>query len=98
MIIPTRIRVGLRRYDVLQPDHCAVKGAAGAVFYQQRVIEVALRLRKRKRTPAQRSETFWHEVTHAVLHDMKHPLAHNERFVTAFAKRLSDTINSARFE
>lgn len=98
MIIPVRIRVGLKRYDVLQPEHCTVKGAAGAVFYQKRIIEVALRLNKRKRKPAQRFETFWHEVTHAVLHDMKHPLAHNERFVSSFARRLSDTINSARFE
>ena len=41
--------------------------------------------------------TFWHEMTHAILDDMGHDLTHNERFVTAFANRLSDAIDSAKF-
>jgi len=35
-------------------------------------------------------------MTHAVLHDMKHELCSDEKFVSAFAKRLSSAINSAK--
>jgi hypothetical protein len=48
--------------------------------------------------PKERAEVFWHEVTHAILHDMKHPLWRSEKFVQAFAKRLNDSIHSAEFE
>jgi len=47
------------------------------------------------RPQAQRSETFWHEVTHAILHDMKDPHWNDEKFVTAFSKRLNQVINTA---
>ncbi len=43
------------------------------------------------------AHTFWHELTHAILHDMKHPLAPNEEFVEKFSKRLNDAIHSAKF-
>ena len=42
-------------------------------------------------------ETFWHEVTHAILHDMNSKLTYNEKFVEAFSKRLSRAIDSAKF-
>ena len=43
-------------------------------------------------------ETFWHEMTHAILEDMgRHTLNRDERFVTQFANRLSAAIASARF-
>jgi hypothetical protein len=43
-------------------------------------------------------ENFWHEITHAILHDMgEDKLNANERFVVEFSKRLSKAIKSARF-
>jgi hypothetical protein len=42
------------------------------------------------------SDTFWHEVTHAILHDMGHPLWSNEKFVTRFANRLNEVVNTAK--
>jgi hypothetical protein len=45
----------------------------------------------------ERSNTFWHEITHAILHDMGSELTHNEKFVTAFADRLDQAIKTARF-
>lgn len=43
-----------------------------------------------KRLPnTELSETFWHEVTHAILHDMRRDDLNNESFVKAFSKRLS---------
>jgi len=44
------------------------------------------------------SETFWHEVTHAVLHDMHHPLWADEKFVTEFSERLNQVITTAKFK
>jgi predicted heme/steroid binding protein len=41
-------------------------------------------------------DTFWHELTHAILYDMGHDLSSNERFVSAFANRLCDAVNSAK--
>jgi hypothetical protein len=40
-------------------------------------------------------ETFWHELTHAVLYEMDHPLYRSEVFVTRFAQLLNKAINSA---
>ncbi len=40
--------------------------------------------------------SFWHEVTHAILYDMGHNLHNNEHFVTQFANRLSDAVDSAK--
>lgn len=41
------------------------------------------------RTLPQQTQTFWHELLHAALHDMGHPLYDNELFVDALAKRLA---------
>jgi hypothetical protein len=45
----------------------------------------------------ERSNTFWHELTHAILYDMDCKLTHNEKFVTAFANRLDQAIKTAKF-
>jgi Zn-dependent peptidase ImmA (M78 family) len=43
-------------------------------------------------------ETFWHELTHAILHDMgEHQLNNRESFVEEFANRLARAIQTARF-
>lgn len=34
-------------------------------------------------------QTFWHELLHAALHDMHHPLYANETFVDELAKRIA---------
>jgi hypothetical protein len=45
----------------------------------------------------ERAETFWHELTHAILYDMNNKLTHDEDFVTDFSKRLHQAISTARF-
>jgi hypothetical protein len=47
-------------------------------------------------TEHERGETFIHELTHAVLFDMKHPLWNNERFVTDFANLFYEAIRTAK--
>jgi hypothetical protein len=46
----------------------------------------------------ERTNTFWHELTHAILFDM-HELKLNadEKFVSAFADRLDQAIKTAKF-
>jgi hypothetical protein len=46
---------------------------------------------------AERANTFWHELTHAILFDMGDKLTHNEKFVTEFSNRLDQAIKTARF-
>jgi hypothetical protein len=100
MQLPKSIRVGKTRYPVVQPFAMIPPTHAGSVTYGHN-IRVALTMhtgsRLAVRSERQRSETFWHEVTHAILHDMGSKLEANEQFVTAFSKRLNDAIRSAKF-
>ena len=101
MMIPTTIKIGKTKYPVLQPYCLLPPDCAGSVTYGHS-IRVANNMRVRgrlaPRSERQRSETFWHEVTHAILHDMGHKLEANEQFVTAFSQRLNDAIRSAKFQ
>ena len=98
-MIPTSIKIGKTRYPVVQPFALIPPTHAGSVTYGHN-IRVAHVIRKGPRYVArserQRSETFWHEVTHAILHDMGSKLEANEQFVTEFSKRLNDAIRSAK--
>lgn len=100
MIIPDSLRIGKVHYTVYEPLFSPKPHTYGSINYLLGNIYVAQRHphNRRVRTPAQRSGTFWHEVTHGILYDMRSPLFNDEKFVTAFAQRLSATINSARFE
>jgi hypothetical protein len=54
-------------------------------------------LRGYKYDADEQANTFWHELTHAVLYDMGNKLTHDEKFVTEFADRLDQAIKTARF-
>lgn len=43
-------------------------------------------------------QTFFHELTHAVLHLMGHRLAHNEAFVDQFASLMHQALTGARYK
>ena len=90
MTLPSKVRVGARWYSV-EVVEAMLDKCYGRVYYDKRMIHV----HKRKRTGME--DTFWHETVHAILHDMEHPLYRYERFVTAFADRLSKAIRSVKF-
>jgi predicted heme/steroid binding protein len=70
----------------------------GRVDYDAKTIELAMYDNKGNTfEQSEVDDTFWHELTHAILYDMGHDLSSNERFVTAFANRLCDAVNSAKF-
>jgi hypothetical protein len=68
------------------------------VDYKSRTIDIAaLNYWTGEKLPDKEvSDTFWHEVTHAILEDMDHPMYRDERFVTAFANRLNEVVLTAK--
>lgn len=97
--IPRKLKVGKNWYSVEIVETLKRRAEMGCVFYALSAIQVAKRsnLDKRAFSPAEMTNTFWHELTHAILHDMNHQLCNNEKFVTEFANRLTQAITTAKF-
>lgn len=97
MQIPKQFKLSDNTYTVEMVRHTAPRGTMGTVYYGKRHIELATHSGRNDRSFKQEEidDTFWHEVTHAILRDMDHKLWNNERFVTEFAKRLTQVINTA---
>lgn len=96
MQLPKTIKVGRTTYSVQQPKSLP-RTALGHIDYGAKTISVAYYFDKIKLSKDERSDTFWHELTHAILHDMNSRLVNDESFVTRFAYRLNNAINSAKF-
>lgn len=88
MIIPKEIKVGKRKIPVSKIK--GMKLIRGKYVWDQKIVI------SDEYTQKQQYETFWHEVTHAILHEMKHPLNRNEKFVTRFAQLLTQAITTAK--
>ena len=97
--LPRKIRVGTKWYSVDVVESMRKKSEMGRVSYDTQTIELARRTHHG--VPLRLSaleDTFWHELTHAILHDMgEHQLNNRENFVEEFARRLSSAIRTARF-
>ena len=88
--LPSAVYIGKIRYDVIV--QALPRRGFGCVYYAQRVIQISPRTEPKMRL------TFWHEITHAILHEMGHSLALNERFVEQFSERLHNAIETAEFD
>lgn len=99
MKLPKKIKVGNTEYTVNKVKHLDHRGAVGGTWYKQKVIEVATHSNISNQRFKQEDiyDTFWHELTHAILKDMGSKLEGNEKFVTNFSERLNKAILSARF-
>ena len=97
--LPRKIRVGTKWYSVDVVESMRKKSEMGRVSYDTQTIELARK--SGHGVPLKLSaleDTFWHELTHAILHDMgEHQLNNRENFVEEFARRLSSAIRTARF-
>jgi hypothetical protein len=101
MKLPKEVTVGKTRYRVTSPVEiiCSKDSCRGIVDYDLQLIQVAKQNAYGSYTTAERDETFWHELTHAILDDMgEDKLNRNEKFVTAFSQRLDKAIRTAKFE
>jgi hypothetical protein len=98
VLIPKKFTLGSRTYTVQMVRHTAPKGTMGKVYYDLGRIEIATNSGRNDRSFKQEEidDTFWHEVTHAILRDMGHKLWNNERFVTDFANRLTQVVNTSK--
>lgn len=103
MRIPKSIKISGIKISIEQPKGLTVDGVGcrGAYMQDKALIYVAKGTEDpanwQKFTEKERSETFWHEITHVILHDINHPQADDEEFVVAFSQRLNDAIRSAKF-
>jgi hypothetical protein len=93
--IPKQVKVGKKQIDVVKVD--TLKGCRGQINYDAKLIEIARNGSHYKYTSTEQANTFWHELTHAILHDMDNNLAFNEKFVSAFSDRLDQAVKTARF-
>lgn len=100
MKIPKKIKVGKKWYAVNQVKHMHKLGVVGGTWYKDAVIEVATHsnIRNVRFKREEMYDTFWHELTHAILKDMGSELEADEKFVTEFSERLTNAIISARFD
>ena len=101
MKLPTKIRVGRRWYSVEVVEAMLDKRDMGRVHYHEQRIQLGRtsNITGKEFKPEQIADTFWHEVVHTILRDMgEHRLNSNEAFVTQFANRLTEAINTAKFE
>jgi hypothetical protein len=101
LTLPRRIRIGKNQYTIDIVETMLNSGGMARVFYDKRQIQIAKKSNKTGRRYARNEmhDSFWHELVHAILFDMdEHKLNGNEKFVTEFAHRLSEAIDSARFE
>lgn len=96
MEIPRKVHVGDKIYVVLQPAKMRCQ-SNGNIKPDYGVINVAHCAGTVSRTPEQRAETFWHELTHGILHDMGAANWDDEVFVRAFSSRLAYAIQTAEF-
>lgn len=96
MILPYSFKLRHTQYTVTQFD--AKTKYVGNTYPLSGAIDVATRHYGHKRSDAAIELTFWHEATHAILHDMGCPLWADEEFVEDFSKRLVMLINTARFK
>jgi predicted SprT family Zn-dependent metalloprotease len=101
MDLPKKVKVGDRWYSVEIVETMQRKATMGYVYYGTGKIEVATKsnaVEDWNYSKEEMSETFWHELTHAILYDMGSSMYKNERFVTRFANRLAKAINTAKFK
>ena len=97
MTIPKKFTLGTTPYTVtLKPS--LSKGAWGRAWLDMGYIEIATHIKGKPRPSSGvhgTTNTFWHEVTHAILFDMGNPLYCDEAFVNAFSNKLTQVIETA---
>ena len=99
LTLPKKVKVGDNWYSVDIADTMRDRAYMGEVHYAKRTITLARK--SYHGVPLKLSalhETFWHELTHAILESMdRTELNNDENFVEEFSARLAKAIQSARF-
>jgi len=96
MELPNKFKLGKTDYHVETYD--SKDTGTGSVQPRLGYVRVSVTHTGTPRTDADIAETFWHELTHAILFDMGDPRWANEEFVNGFSKRLTQAIQTAEFK
>lgn len=88
MQIPSSMKIGRKRYSVYT-KYKLPRRINGRIYPDAKAIIIGCKSPNEART-------FWHEVTHAILHDMGENWR-DEKFVTRFSTRLEYAIRTAEF-
>ena len=92
--IPNKLTVGSIDYTVEQKD-TITKDEDFGWWSCTGAIEIAQRIGNKEVSESRRKQTFWHELTHAILHQMgRTDLNEDEGFVNTFSSFLSGAINT----
>ena len=102
MKIPSQVKIGKTKIQILKPYAVKVgrSSCRGCYDWEKKEINIAnyTPSGSHKYSPSDKANTFWHELTHAILHDMgKDKLNRDEAFVSDFADRLDQAIKTAKF-
>jgi len=96
-VIPQEVTVGYRPYTVKKIRTFGKECVRGKVKYLKAEIVIAnYGYAVGAYSPKEQFETYWHELTHAILFEMGHELFNNEEFVSSFADKLAHSINTAK--
>lgn len=96
-VIPKEITVGHRVYTVKKIRTFGQECVRGKVKYLKAEILIAnYGYAVGAYSPKEQFDTYWHELTHAILFEMGHELFNNEAFVSSFADTLAHSINTAK--
>lgn len=95
-MIPKSVVVNRKKYFVHTGEPQRFNRAYGYIDYRPGVIYIHTTAREQPMSPSNMQETFWHELTHAILYEMGHKLHRNEAFVTKFSILLNRAINTAK--
>ena len=92
--IPKKFKVGSVDYEVRLVEHCGMNDDFG-LWRPQGIIEIANQAGGYEISESKKTQTFMHEITHAILFAMgKEELNEDESFVNTFSSFLSEAINT----
>lgn len=93
--IPKHFHVGGQDMEVKIVDKVPDdSGWSGSCCICEGVIYIANKPKGIEQSDSSKLNTFFHELTHAVLSTMNHELNDNEQFVSIFASFLTEAIKS----
>lgn len=97
--IPNKFTVGGQDINVKQVDFCE-NGDLGNIILGQGEIQIANFItRGIEQSYTSKLNTFYHELTHAILKTMgEYELNNNERFVCTFSSLLTEAVRSFNYE
>lgn len=92
--IPKRFKVGSIDYEVRFVEHCGDNECFG-MWQPFGFIEIANQSSGYEVSESRKRQTFFHELTHAILGQMKkYELNEDESFVNTFASFLTEAIST----